>query len=94
MAVKLYRCSLMWVKIGAHPCWRVQKALDEAGVAYEVVEGPWRRGNRTALQEKTGQGMYPAIVFEDGGVYREQSADMAATIRAGKLDSKRAPSGS
>jgi len=32
MAVKLHRCSLMFVKIDAHPCWRVQKALDEQGI--------------------------------------------------------------
>jgi len=27
MAVKLHRCSLMFVKIDRHPCWKVQKAL-------------------------------------------------------------------
>jgi hypothetical protein len=36
--IKLHRCSAMWVKIGGHPCWRVQKALDEKGVEYEVVQ--------------------------------------------------------
>ena len=46
MAVKLHRCSAMWVKIDAHPCWRVQKALDEQGVEYEVVKGPLRPGKR------------------------------------------------
>ena len=40
MAVKLHRCSTMWVKIDAHPCWKVQKALDEQGIEYEVVKGP------------------------------------------------------
>ena len=29
------------------------------------------------------------IEFEDGSIYREESKDMAATIRAGKLDEKR-----
>ena len=37
MAVKLHRCKNVWVKLGGHPCWRVQKALDEAGIDYEVV---------------------------------------------------------
>jgi len=32
MAVKLHRCGNMWIKIDAHPCWKVQKALDEKGV--------------------------------------------------------------
>ena len=32
---------------------------------------------------------YPVIEFDDGSVYREQSKDMAATIKAGKLDEKR-----
>ena len=47
--MKLHRCSNVWVKFGGHPCWRVQKALDEAGIEYEVVKGPYRRGKRDAL---------------------------------------------
>ncbi len=83
MAVKLHRCGLMFVKIGVHPCWKVQKALDEEGIEYEVVKGPLR--DRSAIEESTGQTKYPAIEFEDGRVYREESKDMAARIRAGKL---------
>ncbi len=86
MAVKLHRCSNMWVKIGGHPCWRVQKALDDAGVEYELVKGPGLpRGKRTELAELSGQKKYPVIEFEDGSVYRAESKDMAATIAAGKL---------
>ena len=40
MAVKLHRCPVMWPKIDKHPCWRVQMALDDAGVEYEVVKEP------------------------------------------------------
>jgi glutathione S-transferase len=83
MAVKLHRCSLMWVKIGAHPCWNVQKALEEQGVDYEVVKGPLR--NRSDVEAISGQKKYPVIEFEDGQVYREESAEMAERIRAGKL---------
>ena len=90
MAVKLHRCSNMWVKVEGHPCWRVQHALDEAGVEYEVVKGPLRKAKRSELAELTGQRLYPAIEFENGSVYREQSKEMAAAIRAGKLDEKRA----
>jgi glutathione S-transferase len=89
MAVKLHRCSNTWVKLGGHPCWKVQKALDETGVDYEVVPGPLRPGKRDSLESLSGQRKYPVIEFEDGSFYRAESADMAATIRAGQLDSKR-----
>ena len=89
MAVKLHRCSNMWVKLQGHPCWKVQSALDEQGVDYEVVKGPLRRGKRDEVERLSGQRHYPVIEFEDGSVYREQSKDMAETIKAGKLDEKR-----
>jgi hypothetical protein len=90
MAVKLHRCSNIWVKLGGHPCWRVQKALDEAGIEYVVVKGPLSKSKRTELEQLSGQRRYPVIEFEDGSVYREESKEMAATIKAGKLDEKRA----
>ena len=83
MAVKLHRCSIMWFKVGAHPCWKVQKALDEQGVDYEVVKGPLR--DRSDVEAVSGQKKYPVIEFEDGRTYREESAQMAERIRAGKL---------
>ena len=82
----------MWVKIDAHPCWKVQKALDEQGIEYEVVKGPLRSGKRDDLERISGQRKYPAIEFEDGRAYREESKDMAERIRAGKLFE--APAGS
>jgi len=89
MAIRLHRCPNEWVKLSGHPCWRVQKALDEAGVEYELVKGPLRRSKRDDLERLTGQRKYPAIEFDDGTVYREESSDMAATIAAGRLDEKR-----
>ena len=85
MPVKLYRCSNVWVKLGGHPCWRVQKALDEQGIDYELVPGPVRGKNRDELEQLSGQRKYPVIQFEDGSIYREESKDMAARIRDGKL---------
>jgi glutaredoxin len=85
MAVKLHRCSNVWVKIGGHPCWRVQKALDEAGIDYEIVKGPQRKASRDDLERLSGQRKYPVIEFEDGSVYREESAQMAERIRSGHL---------
>jgi len=84
MAVKLHRCGVMFVK-GPHPCWQVQKALDESGVEYEVVKHPSLRGRRTELIAKTGQKMLPAIELDDGTVIREQSKDLAVRVRAGNL---------
>jgi hypothetical protein len=91
MAVKLHRCSGMWAKFEGHPCWRVQKALDDSGVEYELVkEGSSFKGSsRGPTIEKTGQKKFPWIEFEDGSFYRAESKEMAETIRAGKLDEKR-----
>jgi glutaredoxin len=88
--VRLHRCSNLWVKVEGHPCWRVQKALDEAGVPYEVVKGPLRRGKRDEIERLTGQRKYPVIEFDDGSAYREESKEMAETINAGRLEEKRA----
>jgi glutaredoxin len=81
----------MWVKLSGHPCWKVQKALDDSGIEYEVVEegSALKSSSRTRTIEKTGQKRFPWIEFEDGNVYREESRDMAETIRAGRLDEKR-----
>lgn len=91
MAVKLHRCSLTWVKVGGHPCWRVQKALEEAGVEYELVKEPASPRKRAGVEELSGQSKYPVIEFEDGRIYRDESKAMAERIRAGELLS--APSG-
>jgi len=81
----------MWVKMAGHPCWRVQKALDESGVEYVVVQegSAFKGSSRTATIEKTGQKRFPWIEFEDGSIYREESKDMAETISAGRLDKQR-----
>jgi len=86
MTVKLHRCSTPWK---AGPCWRVQNALDKQGLDYEIVKGPLRPSRRADLQRLSGQTLFPVIEFEGGSIYREESKDMAATIRAGRLDEKR-----
>ena len=85
MAVKLHRCSLSWFKLDVHPCWRVQKALDEAGVDYEVVAEPLLRPKREEVQRNTGQRALPAIELEDGRWIREESKDLATRVREGRL---------
>jgi glutathione S-transferase len=83
VAVKLHRCQHVWLKRG--PCWRVQQALDEQAIDYELVKGPNRPGKRDDLQRLSGQRYYPVIEFADGRVYRAEAKDMAARIRAGQL---------
>ena len=84
--IRLHRCSLTWLKADTHPCWRVEQALQEAGIEYEVVTEPKvRRNRRTDVIENTGQNRVPAIEFEDGSWYRDESERMAERIRAGEL---------
>jgi glutaredoxin len=86
MAVKLHRCSTMWVKVDPHPCWRVQKALDERGVDYEVVKHPaFPRSKRTEYAKLAGTNVLPAIELEDGTIVRRESKELVAMIRAGEL---------
>ena len=74
MAVKLHRCSATWVKIGGHPCWKAQKALDDAGVDYELVLHSGMRFRRPEVAEMTGgPKALPIIEFEDGSRLRESS---------------------
>jgi hypothetical protein len=85
LAIKLHRCSGTVIK-GPHPCWQVQKALDDGGVDYELVKHPaFPRGRRKAYIALTGQDKLPAIQLEDGRIVREESKDMVAQIRDGRL---------
>jgi glutathione S-transferase len=85
MTVKLHRCPFLFNKLSGHPCWRVQKALDDAGIEYEIVKEPALRFNRKEYERRTGQRALPAIEFEDGTMLREESADLARRIREGRL---------
>jgi glutathione S-transferase len=84
MAMKLHRCSNTWVKLGGHPCWRAQKALDEAGIDYELVLHSGLRFRRPEVEAKTGQRKVPYIEFEDGTTLLE-SAEIAARAKDGTL---------
>ena len=84
--IKLHRCGIHWLKIDGHPCWKVQKALEEAGVTYEVVTQPtFPRGRREEVKRQTGQHALPAIELADGTWIREDSAELAERVRSGKL---------
>jgi hypothetical protein len=83
MVVKLHRCRNLGIK-GPHPCWKVQDALDQQGVNYEIVVEKWF-GPREETVKRTGQKKFPWIEFEDGSIYRAESKDMAQRIGEGKL---------
>jgi glutathione S-transferase len=84
--VKLHRCSLTWLHNDLDSCWKVQKALDEQGIDYEVVKEPGMpRSRRKDVIRMSGQKMLPVIEFEGGSAYRAESKEMAETIKAGKL---------
>jgi glutaredoxin len=85
MAIKLHTCGATVLK-GPHRCWKVQQALDQAGVEYEVVKHPTLpRRRRKAYIALTGQRWLPAIEFEDGSILREDSKDLVERISSGRL---------
>jgi glutathione S-transferase len=67
----------------------VQRELDKAGIGYEIVRGPVGKAKRDELAQLSGQRLYPVIEFDNGSFYREQSKDMAETIKSGRLMEKR-----
>jgi hypothetical protein len=89
--VKLHRCPFTFVHNNLDSCWKVQKALDDQGIEYELVKGPARKSKRDAVAAGTGQRLYPAIEFENGSWYREESSEMARTISEGRLLEKAGP---
>jgi glutaredoxin len=80
--VKLHRCSYMFLRFDGHPCHKVQKALDEQGVDYEVVKHGWTR-KRPKVEDLSGQSKLPVLEVQGGEVYREESEEMAKRVRAG-----------
>ena len=85
MKVTVHTCPYPWLDVPGHPCTRVIGALKAAGIEYGVVKNPLLRGKRKKVEELSAQRLLPLIQFDDGVIYREQSRDMAATIRAGRL---------
>lgn len=87
--LKLHRCPFTFMHTDLDSCWKVQRALDEQGIEYELVKEPsLPRTRRKDVIELSGQKLLPVIEFTDGSAYREESSDMAATIRAGELFDK------
>ena len=85
MSVKLHRCPVLFSRSNGHPCWKVQRALDEAGIEYEIVKQPAFRWRRRGYEALTGQRLLPAIEFEDGTILREESDELVARIAERRL---------
>jgi glutathione S-transferase len=83
--VKLHRCNYTFLHTDLDACWRVQRALDEQGIAYEVVKEGWGKGNRPRVQALSGQSKLPVLELPNGEVYRAESKEMADRVRAGTL---------
>ncbi len=84
--LKLHRCPFTFLRTDHDSCWKVQRALDEKGIDYEVVKEPGLpRSRRKDVERLSGQRMLPVIEFENGEIYRAESSEMAETIRAGRL---------
>jgi hypothetical protein len=85
--VKLHRCSYTFLHVNADACWRLQKELDQQGVDYEVVTHGWGKSARSRgdVVELSGQKYLPVLELADGTVYRADTDEMVAKLRAGQL---------
>jgi len=82
--IKLHRCSYTFLHTSLDPCWKVQSALDEQGIAYDVVKHGYWKGARPEIVALSGQKLLPVIELPDGTAYREESSAMAARVRSGE----------
>lgn len=82
--VKLHRCSYTFLHTDLDACWKVERALKEQGVDYEVVKHGFGKGKRPDVVALSGQKLLPVIELDDGTVYRAESDEMAAKVRAGE----------
>ncbi len=83
--VKLHRCSYTFLHTDLDACWKVERALKEQGIEYEVVKHGYLKGNRPEIVELSGQKALPVLELSDGTAYRAESSDMAARVRAGEI---------
>jgi len=86
--VKFHRCSYTFLHTEIDVCWKVEKALKEQGIPYEVVKQGWGKSekSRADVIELSGQKLLPVLELPDGEVYRAESDEMAARVRSGELD--------
>jgi glutathione S-transferase len=85
--LKLHRCSWTFLHTEKDACWKVQKALDEQGIEYEIVKHGYGKGQkmRDGVKQVGGDGLLPVLELPGGEVYRAESDEMAARVRSGSL---------
>ncbi len=85
--IKLHRCSWTFLHTEIDACWKVEKALKEEGIPYEVVKHGYGKSasGRAEVIEKSGQKLLPVLELPDGEIYRDESSKMAERVRAGGL---------
>jgi glutathione S-transferase len=83
--VKLHRCSWTFLRTDLDACWRVQRALDEQGIEYDLVKHGFGKGKRPEVVGLSGQKLLPVLELTDGAVYRAESKEMAERVRAGGI---------
>ncbi|UTI64011.1 glutathione S-transferase N-terminal domain-containing protein [Paraconexibacter antarcticus] len=83
--VKLHRCSYTFLHTDLDACWKVERALKEQGIEYEVVKHGFGKGKRPDVFALSGQKLLPVLELSDGSVYRAESDEMAAKVRAGEV---------
>ena len=84
---KLHRCSYTFLHTEMDACWKVEKALKEEGIPYEVVKHGYGKSEKSRAEviELSGQKLLPVLELPGGEVYRADSGDMAARVRSGDL---------
>ena len=90
MAVKLHRCPSIWVKTKGHPVLEGAEGARRPGHRLRARRRGRGRAGRAArpCSKAPARRSYPAIEFENGTWYREQSKEMERTIREGRLMEK------
>ena len=85
--IKLHRCSYTFLHMDVDACWRLQKALDEKGVEYEVVKHGYGKSekSRADVIALSGQKYLPVLELADGTPYREETDAMVAKLKSGDL---------
>ena len=83
--IKLHRCSWTFLHTDRDACWKLQRALDDQGIDYDIVKHGYGKGERPEAVARSGQRLLPFIEFADGETYRDETDTMAERVRAGKL---------
>jgi len=85
--VKLHRCSYTFLRVDLDACWKVERALKEQGVPYEVVKHGYGKSDKSRADviELSGQKLLPVLELPDGEIYRAESDEMAVRVRTGEL---------